>query len=406
MNLYLQFGYGMMEHCRFLIADWGKGTVILSPRDLKPCEPDQLQGMADDINGAGGHVLLDPQFYLPHTYHERLQSHEYWPKGYESGDFWGGDGLRKLLTCLLGLHKRLGCSRMILPGLYADPVDDDWLIRQAAVFEVAAEVGIDLSKSLATVALSADAARNDDQVDAVLEAADAWPAGGVYLVLEHPNGEYLVQDASWLTNAIDLASGFRLKKKKVVLGYCNQQMLIAACASVSAVASGTWMNVRYFPPDKFRQQSEDEIKKRTKWYYCPQALSEFKIPILDIARRQGVLERMRPPSSYGSTYADILFHGPQPSTVGFTEQAAFRHYLHCFRHQVRNARQDTFDQTVQDHRKMIDDAEKLLTALHAMGVTGAHRDFGASEAFESNRAALCVLEASRGAQLRRYWTSI
>jgi serine/threonine protein kinase len=34
MELYLQFGYGMMEHCRFLVSEWQGGTVVLSPRDL------------------------------------------------------------------------------------------------------------------------------------------------------------------------------------------------------------------------------------------------------------------------------------------------------------------------------------------------------------------------------------
>jgi hypothetical protein len=34
MELYLQFGYGMMEHTRRLVDEWDGGTVILSPRDL------------------------------------------------------------------------------------------------------------------------------------------------------------------------------------------------------------------------------------------------------------------------------------------------------------------------------------------------------------------------------------
>ncbi len=34
MELYLQFGYGMMQHCRHLISNWGGGTVVLSPRDM------------------------------------------------------------------------------------------------------------------------------------------------------------------------------------------------------------------------------------------------------------------------------------------------------------------------------------------------------------------------------------
>src|SRR5262249_31079568 len=155
----------------------------------------------------------------------------------------------------------------------------------------------------------------------------------------------------WLANVLDMTAGFRLRRWDVAIGYCNQQMLTAGCASATAIASGTWMNVRSFPPDKFRKEYEDEIKKRTTWYYCAQALSEFKIPFLDIAMQQGVLMCMNTPSEMGSTYADILFQGPQPSTVQFTEQAAFRHYLHCLRHQAMEARRPTFDQTVAAHEQ-------------------------------------------------------
>src|SRR5215217_5776435 len=77
MELYLQFGYGMMQHCRHLIADWGGGTVVLSPRDMSDR---QLRTLSSEITDLpGGRVLLDPQFYLPHADHERLRSHDYWP---------------------------------------------------------------------------------------------------------------------------------------------------------------------------------------------------------------------------------------------------------------------------------------------------------------------------------------
>jgi hypothetical protein len=406
MKLYLQFGYGMMDHSRCLIREWGKGTVILSPRDLEPQEPDRLQSTADAVRGVGGRVLVDPQFYLPHCDHERLRSHDYWPPDYESMSFWAGEGLRQLLRKLLALNERLPCQRLILPGLFANPVDEDWLTRQAAVFEEAPAVGIDMGNALATVALSNDATRNDDQVSRVLEAADCWPVAGIYLVIEHPSNEYLVQDESWLTNALDLAAGFRLKGKRVVLGYCNQQMLIAACASVNAVASGTWMNVRHFPPEKFNEQDEDDVRKRTRWYYCPQALSEFKIPTMDTARRQGVLDRIQTPLACGSNYANILFEGPQPSTVEFTEPTSFRHYLTCLRHQVRHARHDTFDATLKAHETLLDGAEELLDVLHAVAVNGGLRDFKCAEAFQANRAALCVLNSTRGPLLRRFWNTL
>ena len=129
---------------------------------------------------------------------------------------------------------------------------------------------------------------------------------------------------------------------KVILGYCNHQMLAAASAGANAIASGTWMNVRSFPPEKFRTAYEDEIKRKTTWYYCPQALSEYKIPTLDIAMLQGVLQDMEPPPEMGSHFADILFQGAQPSTVGFGETLAFRHYLKSLHAQVEAARRPTF----------------------------------------------------------------
>ncbi|MEP0873899.1 hypothetical protein NDA01_29765 [Trichocoleus desertorum AS-A10] len=345
--------------------------------------------------------MLDPQFYLPYADHHRLREHDYWPKPYQSADFWGGSELTELIKSLLELNSQLGCVDFILPGLYASNVNDDWLARQKALIEEAESINSNNLNLVATVALSEQVTRDQNQIHEILEAADNWSVNTVYLVCEHPRGEYLVSDPNWLANVLDLTAGLRLKNKKVIIGYCSQQMLIASCASATGVASGTWMNVRSFPPDKFRMQYEDEIKQRTIWYYCPQTLSEYKIPFLDIASRLGVLQDVAPKKEFGSNYADILFQGPQPSSVGFTEQAAFRHYLQCLRGQVTNARRTTFNDTVDAHEKALDTAETLLESLHNIGVRGQHRDF--KEVVDTNRAALSVLRATRGPILRRYW---
>jgi hypothetical protein len=401
MEMFLQFGYGMMDHCRTLICEWGGGTVILSPRDLKP---NQLLTLASSVRASGGKVLLDPQFFLPYADHERLVSHDYSPKGYDSGGFWSGTELNILLTKLRDLNNQLGCERMILPGLFAAPADGDWLDRQHDVLDEADGLGIEPQTRIATVALGADVVRNLDSVHEILDETACWKVGGVYLVCEHPSGSYLVEDPIWLANVLDMTAGFRLRKWDAIIGYCNHQMLIAGCSSATAIASGTWMNVRSFPPDKFRAQYDEEIKKRTTWYYCPHSLSEFKIPFLDIAMQQGVLMPMRTDAAMGSTYSDILFTGPQPSTIQFTEQAAFRHYLHCLRHQAMQARRPTFDQTLTAHEQLLNDAETILQQLHGVGVTGGRRDF--EDMIDVNRAALGVLRSNRGPMLRRRWNAI
>lgn len=350
-----------------------------------------------------GKVLLDPQFYLPHADHERLKSHSFWPSDYSTGTFWQGAALRRLLETLRDLNASLGAESFILPGIHTDRIDGDWLSIQQAVIAEAADIA-QKTPLFATIALGSDAVRRSEQIEQLIEASEQWDVAGYYLVAEHPNGSYLVNDPIWLANVLDLAAAFRLRGSKVILGYCNHQSLVAACAKVTAIASGTWMNVRSFPPDKFRAAYEDEIRQRSMWYYCPQALSEYKLPFLDLAQRQGLLDQMAPGTGFNGTFVEPLFNGAQPSVSGFTEQAAFRHYLECLRTQTTSAVAATFDETVQHHEDLLSSAEALLRTLSPAGVRGQQRDF--SEMIDANRGALALFVSTRGPLLRRVWSTL
>jgi hypothetical protein len=162
--------------------------------------------------------------------------------------------------------------------------------------------------------------------------------------------------------------------------------------------------VRSFPPEKFKATYDDEIRQRATWYYCPQGLSEYKIPFLDIAHRLGLLQLMAPPPELDGGYATALFSGAQPSTVGFGEQAAFRHYLHALHEQVRLANRDSFDSAVADCEATLTAAETLLTRLRAANISGQLRDF--TEIVDVNRAGLGLFSALRGAVMRRQWNDL
>jgi hypothetical protein len=113
---------------------------------------------------------------------------------------------------------------------------------------------------------------------------------------------------------------------------------------------------------------------------------------------------MAPPAAYGSTYATPLFSGVQPSSVGFGEPEAFRHYLQCMLHQTRGVRASTFDSTIAGLRQVLDAAEQQSHLLAQNGVLPQLRGF--SEAFDPLRSALSVLEATRGPALRRAWAKL
>ena len=107
-----------------------------------------------------------------------------------------------------------------------------------------------------------------------------------------------------------------------------------------------------------RMVDDINIKRKAVWYYDPASLSEYKPAFLDMAQQRGVLTSMAPQPAFGSTYAAALFSGVQPSSVGFGEQEAFRHYLQCMLHQARGVRAATFDATVVNLQQTLNAAER------------------------------------------------
>ncbi|MEG4442226.1 hypothetical protein QUB47_07815 [Microcoleus sp. AT9_B5] len=401
MELYLQLGALMMGHCKYLIEHWGGGTVILSPRDL---DPNQLSKFAKEIKNLKGEVLLDPQVYLPRATHTRLQSHNYWHKEYQTINYWSGAGLNEQLKKLLELNRELDCAAWILPGHSTSVVNDIWLECQRSTIEAAQQLQNNQFELIATVALDVDATKNPDHIHDLIESVKYWSVSTIYLICEPPKGQYLVDNPVWLTNIVDLIAGLRLSGKKVIVGYSSHQMLIAGCASANAIASGTWLNVRSFTSEKFHAQEFDEASRRTTWYYCPQALSEFKIPSLDLAAMRGMLTELKPLPNLGSSEADILFSGSQPSSTGFREQQSFRHYLKALRSQVFESRKNSFDESVNHHKQLLDSAENILAKFRDVSIRDRARDFEA--VIDTNRAALSYLEDYRGIILGRAWSRL
>lgn len=398
MDLYLQLGHGMMDHAVKLLSAWGHGGAILSPRDLDDA---QLKAIGRKIATIGGEVLLDPQCFLRDADHYRLIEHDYWKvfRSHSTSDLASGSGSAALLKALGALNDDVAASRFILPGLLADPVTNEWF----ALHEHIVADGVALrgaERTVATIALSEQAVLSEDQVEAVVERVAKWPCAGVYLVFEPP-GPYLVDNPVWVANVLILASGLKLAGKTLVAGYCSHQLLVLAATKADVIASGTWLNVRAFPPEKFYSAGEEEQSRRAVWYYCPQALSEYKLSFLDIALRNGVLDEMRPAPAMGSLYADPLFRGPAPSTIKWGEQNAFRHYLTCLRAQCLLATRGSLAETLKFLHAQLDAVEILLKRLRKAGVSGQQRDF--TEYVDVNRSGLVTFEYARGRRLHKNW---
>jgi hypothetical protein len=345
--------------------------------------------------------MLDPQTYLPDADHSRLISHSYWINDYVTGTFFSGPQLTTLLHNLRQLNSELSTSSAILPGIMAEQITTDWLDAHRMIIEEAGSAGF-TQPLVQTIALSAEACRSNEQVAQLLEYVARYPGEGYYLVAEHPQGKYLVEDVAWIANVLDIVAGLKLLGSRVIVGYASHQMLIAAVAKADAICSGTWMNVRSFPPEKFRAPYEEEMRQRATWYYAAPALSEYKIPTLDGAQTLGLLSLLESPNA--SPEVAALFAGPQPTTIGLSERAAFVHYLNSLKAQAQDSVKDSFDETVAYYEQTIATADLLLNQLRASRITGLLRDF--SLCMDANLLALEILKSTRGPLLRHNWATL
>jgi len=395
MELFLQLGYGMMDLSYELIKSWGGGTVILSPRDLKPNQIPKLSAKLLEVNGR---VLIDPQFYLPRADHSRLISHDYWPKEYDTQGFSNADR-DEMLSKLSRLNGENGALALIVPGERAIEINDLWFNSQDELLQAARRnTGLPL---ISTICLSSEVMRSSEQINLIVEHAENQQTAGYYLVLQHPGNEHFVDDPQWLANSLDLTAGLRKIGSQVIIGCANQQQLSMACATTTAIASGNWGNVRSFFPGKFQQTYKDVVKRKAVWYYCPQVFSEYKLPFLDIGVRLGVGDLL---FSSPTEYSRPIIEAPQPSASGWSFPSSFRHYLEALREQVNSSIKPSFKETIAYHRELIDNAEAVLQELRSKGVKGQNREF--TNVIDASRAALLVLEDIHGPILQRRWTEL
>jgi len=401
MELFLQMGHGMMEHAKTLLTLWGGGFCILSPRDMTI---EQMDKFSHDIKKIGGNIAIDPQFYQPYSDHEKLISHAFWPNDFATGSFFSSDAIKDMIDVLWNEYNaKYQSDLFIAPSRYSDIIDDDWKKYNDLVIETINKIDITKPR-YASLSLSSNIVMSEDQVHSILDHVEDWPVDGFYIVARHSKDDYLVPDASWLVGLIDLCAGLKLLGKKIIVGYSNQQMLYLSLAKVDAIASGTWVNVRTFSLDKFEAAEDEQQSRRTTWYYCPQSLSEYQITFLDIAKRAGILDDIKTDDSFQSDNVNILFSGAQPTTVGFSEREAFRHYLHCLKIQTKYASQSSYDDTYKYLNMLFNTAGRLATYFKSKGVRAKYRDF--SEVMDDTISSLDLFNATRGLIYKHKWNAL
>ena len=400
MELYLQMGHGMQSMCEDLSRYWGQSTTIVSPQNI---QEQSLQAFSSKMLKANGKLLFDPQLYCPRKYQKNLVKWSYWPPEITFVENGNAQQCGDLMRALASINTGINTEYFILPAQMTVAVDRRWNAIQKSYIDCADKHKGSL-RLMQTLALTKEVLLNEHQIEGIVQYAEEWPVDGFYVTGVHPDKYYLVDNPVWMANLLALVAGLKRQRKKVIVGYASHQMLCLALAKCDAIAAGNFLNVRWFKPEHFETLDEDSVSRRTKWYYCPQAFSEYKIPYLDIAKRLDVLDSMAPSIDMMSPYCEMLFSGTLPSATGFTETHAHKHYLNCLQKQLSLASRASYNETCNAHLLLLDTAEQFLRGLREKDIRGQDRDF--VEIFDANRAAISVFDAAYRMGLSMEWNQL
>ena len=397
MELYIQMGHNMQSLALDLLEQEGPKTLILSPINMSEAG---MVTYSKKVKKARGRLMIDPQLYYPRNNHKNLVKYDYYPNDgitlFENGT------CSRVIKSLIKLNEQVQTDALLLPSSTEKKIDDRWNYMQCQIIDCARSL---TQKPLfSTIALSSDAITDIEQVQKVIGYAESWNVEGIYIVCEHPEKYYLVEKPLWVSNILELVAAMKRQSKKVVVGYASHQLLCLGLAKCDAIASGNFLNLRWFKPDRFEMSEESDISRRAVWYYCPQALSEFKLAILDIAKRMELLERMKPSPEAITPYCEMLFGTALPSSTAYSEKEAFRHYLLAFSKQCKMTVRSSYEETLSSHYMVLGTAESLLEGLRSKGIKGQDRDF--SEIIDVNRAAISAFDINYGPVLKNEWDSI
>lgn len=401
MELYMQFGWGMKNLVLDFAKDWDSVKVILSPRDITP---KQLEIWSKEFSKANISSLFDPQCYFPKTNHKRLSQYSYWNNSMSTNLSSNENYETTLIRNINNYNDIIQTNKFIIPAIMRK-YDEDWLEKWRAdsikLIDATKKV-VSGKKAILTLALPSDLlCQSEELIEKMIDISGQFDVDGFYMIIEPTNGQYLVDNPLWLSNVLQLCAGLKLLEKEVIFGYANQQMICLSAAKVDAIASGTYLYVRKFS-NKF-EDLESEIKRKSTWYYYPEALSEYKLSFLDVAYNTKVLEEMKP-IGFSNKYIDLIFSGVMPSSTAFNETFAFRHYLDALREQVDLCTRNTFKETISANEMLLETAERRIEFLEKNGVYAQARSF--KDIVDVNKSAIQRLQKTRGFLLEYSWGNI
>jgi len=323
----------------------------------------------------GTPYLLDPQCY------DVNYAHDDYPLGLgqcTTSDLLDQQRRAGFISTMLEYQTSIGVSQLIVPGIWTDTVNRNWLNivsggAQDARTWMSAN-GQDDTPLLATVAVAAGGICDPDHRSDLLDRLVTLPVDGIYLVFE--GMDIQPQDEGRLYAAMDMV--FRLEQNgfRTLLGYASYWACLCCAVGLDTFASGGFENRRAFSAAEWTEEEEadEEVRHAPRpRYWTPATLGKIRFPDeAELLADEGLWSRLGP----GAPYCQALFGAQRPGAATWRRRDSFQHYLYTCRELASGLSPLGFDERGNYIRELIDSAISLQEEFADEGVVLAPESTG------------------------------
>lgn len=341
---------------------------ILSPADYTKR---QNQEIADEVKSLDGYVLFDPQFYIPRTDRQDLNTYPYFEArggdDFSTGMFSRRAEREALCQDVLAIQDDFNVDAYISPARYLRNFTstelDRWLDLTESFVEVAEKEGRDIP---IFVSLPVDGyeLKNESRRNRLLNQVTKIDSDGFYTsVCYNDLDERLpLKGEDNVYSYLKLMSSLRINRYEVIAGHTHQIAHLLFGLGINVFASGHNQNLRAFDVDRWEPSDEEQFARRVVRYYSDEVLDSIRVDSgLDNIAESGIVDQVRMNSPYE---AGLFDPSTTPAGSGWNySDESWEHYLwSCGKIKDRYVGEDITTRMDKATQK-IDDAESTYNDI-------------------------------------------
>lgn len=356
MRVLHQAGHNTVWNIASFKEDGAGDGIIFSPVHY---DSNRIAKLDDSIKQCS---LFDPQFYVPDSPKNKLNSYNFFPEKIMNG-FDTNDHLSiayESAKLCLEFQFQNSFESIIIPCRFFEDLLTDYIDRQKAftVEPFLSELSkIDTQKKVyISLSLTAPMLIDKNYRTSILNWVTSYQEiDGIYFMVDFGERSKQIQDYDKVKSYMEFIEELIEADLEVICGYLNVEGLLVSILGINAVTMGSYENTRIFSVDKFL--TNDSIKMGpAPRIYLPKLLNWVRYDTAVEIKEDfpGLWEKIYTPTPYSEKVLDT------PRKPHFTQPELYKHFFMLISAQYK----EMFSHNTKDRIGLLQGAVKSAIALY------------------------------------------